>query len=338
MFSKLHHYNRARINRFLVAVLFAGYLSFLLISLLVGRPPYDYFLTMQGTVDYCLHQNIFRYGLEQNNYYPAPFYVAFCLPMRYAEPLLRSIFVLLPPLLALWMARGRAWVLLYPPLLALIHIGQSSWLLLPMYLATAQVQSRREIPPWLGLIFLPAMFKPHIAFPAALWLLFHWRGQARLWFVALVGALSLIMPAFLLRPTWVQEWLSNTRPLEQTVTSIAAIPIRLGYENNLLFVLGFCAGVALLLYALLRQRRGKLAAYDWMLLYFFCSPFIIYYDLYLLLPFIAPYRRRLLLAMTAGSIALLFAFMSAFRWEMCIAITMALLMERILRLKDDPAR
>lgn len=315
-------------NRILAAGLLAAYGAFLLISLMVQAPPYDYFLLMRGAVRFCYQPEAFAYGLAQNNYYPAPFYTAFCWPAANIEPILRTVFVMLPPLLALILARGRAAILSWPPLVSLVHIGQSSWLLLPMYMAARRSEDQRPLHPAWGVGLVTALFKPHIAVPAGLWLLWReWR-NLRFWLVAILSGGVLLLISFMLRPDWPSAWLANVRELEPTVVSLALIPIRLGFSNGV--VLLICLGLGLLLLALIHRIRGSLRLYDWVLIYFAVSPFIIYYDLVLLLPFIGPKPRRLLLALCAGLPAWVYATMTGLRWDLSSLILVGLLAERLL--------
>jgi hypothetical protein len=328
------HKQSARFNRFAIGILLGFYMAFILVSLSLGKPPFDYFIVATGAADYCVNNSEFQYGTvagNQGNFYPAPFYIALCLPVLYAEPLLRFLFVMLPLVLALKITNWRALSLVFPPLISMVMLGQNSWMLLPLFIAAHQTENDDQVAWWYGLVFVLASFKPHIALPAGLWLLSKWWKQPQVLLTAAVGWLLLAIPAFVLRPTWLQEWLGNYGAYRQQVTSMALFLVRGGFADNRPVVLMFSVVVGALLYAILKIRRKQLQFYDWALIYFFSSPFVIYYDMVLLLPFIAVSRRRFYLAMTAGIVALLYAAMTNLAWEMCIVITLALVFERVLR-------
>ena len=333
-------------NAALAAFLVGLLIAFVLVSFAVEMPPYDYWLLMNGAALFCFDQGAFRYGLDLHAYYPAPFYTTFCLPYRYAEPLLRWVWMLAPVGLTLWLARGRAAALAYPPLGVLLLIGQSSWLMMPLYLVGAREGADRAVPWWHGLVMALGVFKPHVALPVWAWLAVRW-WRRRAW-GALgawgLGAAALMLPSFLLRPGWPLEWLPNGRGFEPVnLASVALIPVQLGQvgfapePGALLGVWGFCLVVGVLVYGLLRWRRGRLALYDWALLFLFVSPVLNDYDLVVLLPFIAGKPRRLLLALTAGTLTWLFAMMSGIvsphaRWSMSLLVTLVLLLERLWRI------
>ncbi len=333
------------VNLALVALLVGLVIAFVVISFAVEKPPYDYWLLMNGANLFCFDQAAFRYGLDLHIYYPAPFYTTFCLPYHYAEPLLRWVWMLAPVLLTLWLARGRAAALAYPPLGVLLLIGQSSWLIIPAYIIGARDHMDRRVPWWYGLVMALGVFKPHVALPV--WACLAWRWWRRREWAALIawatGVIVLMLPAFLLRPGWLLEWLPNGRGFEPVnLASVALIPVQLagmGFAPGpeaLAVVWGFCLLVGVAGYTLLRRRRGRLTLYDWALLFFFVSPVLNDYDLVVLLPFVAQRRRRLLLALTAGIVTWLFAMMSGAvsahaRWSMSLLVTLALLALRLWR-------
>ncbi|MBN2469203.1 MAG: hypothetical protein JXN59_00660, partial [Anaerolineae bacterium] len=336
-------------NHVLAALLLGLVIAYVLISFAVEMPPYDYWLLMNGADMFCFQPEQFQYGEDLHIYYPAPFYSTFCLPYRYAEPALRWLWMLAPVLLALWLARGRAAVLAYPPLGVLLLIGQSSWLVLPSFIIAARDCAKRRVPAWYGILLAPGIFKPHVALPVWIWLAWQWwrRGERRALAAWALSAAVLTLPAFVMRPGWLMEWMPNGRGFEPVnLASIALVPVQLGEmgfapgTQGLVVVFVFCLAVALAVYALLRSRRRQLALYDWVLCFFFVSPFLNDYDLVVLLPFVAASPRRLLLALTAGIVTWLFAMMSGavsphYRWSMSLLLTLVLLVERLWR--SDPA-
>jgi hypothetical protein len=328
-------------NTLLIVLFVSALIAFVIVSYWVSKPPYDFQILMRGAESYCFDNTHFQFGLEQHSYYAAPFYTTFCLPNHYAEPLLRWGWMLAPFFLALWLARERAAVFGYAPLGILLLIGQSSWLMLPLYMLALWQIDERHVPAWYGLIFGIVVLKPQVAVVAVMWLVYRWRQQKT---VLLVGALAIIamsIPAFVLRPGWLWEWLPNGRGFEPVnLASVAFIPVQLGQMDFApgagaqAVVWGFCALVGLVVYSLLRWRRGTLTLYDWVLVFFLISPVLNDYDLVVLLPFIANRPRRLMLALTAGVVTWLFAMMTK-RWSMSFMITLALLVLRLWRLDDQ---
>ena len=328
------------LNTTLLALLIAALLAFVIVSFVVETPPYDYLLLTRGANWFCFDNEHFAFGLEQHNYYPAPFYTTFCLPHKYAEPILRWVWMLAPVLITIWLARGRAGALAYPPLGVLLLIGQSSWLLLPLFILAERQRDDRLVPWWYGLALGLSVLKPQVALVAWLWLVHRWRGQRR---VLLMGALAmtlLALPSFLLRPGWVFDWLPNGRGFEPVnLASVAFIPVQLGQLGfdpgpvGLAIVWGFCLLVAFVVYRLLRSWRGQLEFYDWALLFFFVSPVANDYDLVVLLPSIASRPRRLLLVVTIGIVSWVFAMMTK-RWSMSFMVTLVLLILRLWRVDD----
>ena len=332
------------INLILVALLGALVIAFVIMSFMVGSQPYDYYLLMRGADMFCFEPESFAFGRALHIHYPASFYSTFCLPYHFFEPVLRWVWMLAPILLLLWLARGRAAALVYPPLGVLLLIGQSSWLLLPPFMVGAFQRDDQVVPWWQGAVMALGVFKPHIAAPVWLWLAWDWwkRRQWSALMAWLVTVLIIVLPSFVIRPTWLLEWLPNGRGFEPVnLASVAQVPVVLGQiayapgTGAMLLTYGFCGLMGVLVYGLLRWRRGKLGLYDWVLLFFFVSPLVNDYDLLVLFPFIAQSRRRLLLALAAGLLSWVFAMLShattGARWSMSILVTLALLVLRLWR-------
>ncbi len=334
-----------RLNLALIVLLLSLLIAFVMVSFLAHQPPYDYALLMNGADLFCFKNDHFHYGQDLHIYYPATFYTTFCLPYRYAEPLLRSIWMLAPFCIALWLARGRAAVLGYAPLGILLLIGQSSWLMLPLFILASRQKDDRCVPWWYGLALGLCVLKPQVGLFAALWLLYRWRRQRPVLIAGAAAMAALIAPGFLIFPGWLLEWLPNGRGFEPiNLASIAFVPVQLGQlgfapgAGGLALVWGFCLLAGAGVYVLLKQRREKLGFYDWSLLFVFVSPVLNDYDLVVLLPFIASRPRRLLLALVAGIVSWLFAMMTK-RWSMSFMITLVLLVQRLwqVRREEDAA-
>lgn len=327
----------------------------LIASLLIGEiiakePPFDYAILMRSADIFCFDQPNFQYGIstytdggQQRSFYPAPFYTTFCVLHRYMPTALLIVWQFLPFLLAVWLAGRRAAVLVYPPLFILLLLGQSSGLLLPLYIVAAWTMRGYKPRWWHGLTFIAAVFKPHIAFPAVVYLLYRWRRQPAIFFTGCAALASITIPAFIIMPDWVLAWLPNGRGFEPVnLAAIARIPVRMfdiGFAPTAwaqMAVWAFCGIIAVILLMLLRWRHKNMTFYDMLLVFCFCIPLLNDYDLIIILPFIAPNRRRLLLALTAGIIAWMYAVMSGAvlgnlgYYNMSVLITLVLLVDRML--------
>lgn len=277
-----------------------------------GLPPYDYLHLMNSSRLFCYSQTTFEFGWP--HLYPATFYTTFCGLYQNAAPVLSFLWLFIPLLMALWLAGRRAAVLVFPPLIILLILGQSTWLIIPIYaLIVYVVEQDKPLKWWHGFLLVGMVFKPHIAGFGVAWLIYRGYRQARFWLVACLTWIVLLIPGLLLRPTWIIEWLPSGRGFEPvSLGSIAIIPVRLlgldvsrvlGMDpgaGNQAIVWGFCVVTALILLMLLVKRRGTLTVYDWVLVFCFANPLLNDYDLVILLPFIALFPRRLLLALVAG--------------------------------------
>ena len=293
-----------RLNLILGGVLISIPVAYVIVALATGARAFDYGTTLYAADLFCYQPDAFGYTAALNTFYPAPFYTTFCWPHRYIEPLLYIVWLLAPVGLMLWLARGRALALTYPPLADTVLLGQNTWLLLPLFALGDAHERGQRVPWWHGLIAALGVLKPHIAFPVWIWLGWRWRGQWRVYAAWALGTLGLLLPGFLLRPGWLGEWLSNSIQGRGTLAaigraSVALVPDRLGFSTVVIYL--FCGVVALLVYGLLRWRRGKLDFYDWTLLFVFASPMLNAYDLIVLVPFLVRRRRRMWLALAPGS-------------------------------------
>ncbi len=326
------------LNTLLLALAAALLIAYVIVSFST-YPPYDYHLLMRGTESFCFDNANFSFGISvehvQRNFYPAPFYTTFCLPNHYTPQLLLAVWMLVPFGLAVWLADRRAAVLVYPPLFILLLLGQSSWLTMLLFIMAARHTKERPVRWWHGLIFGVSVFKPHIAFPAFVYLVYRWRNHRRTLVVGALTMLAVVLPSFVIRPGWISEWLPSGRGFEPVnLASIAYIPVRLGRipfapdSTVQALVWLFCLAVGIVVYILLKRQRSKLEIYDWMLLFFFVNPALNDYDLVVLLPFIANHPRRLLLAVTAGIVTWVYAMMTL-QWNMSFMVMLVLLFARV---------
>jgi hypothetical protein len=341
------------INLILIGLGGAVLIAYLVTSFVVAEPPFDYAIVMRSAAIFCYDQPHFEYGISiytdgvpQRSFYPAPFYSAFCVPHYHTPELLLIVWLVLPFLLAVWLAGWRAAVLAYPPLFLLLLLGQSTAWLLPLYILAAHYAAGRQVRWWHGLFFGVAIFKPHVALPAVLYLLYRWRRHYGALIAGVISSVAVVLPAFLIMPDWIQHWLPNGRGFEPAnLATIARVPVQLfdipfaPSAGQQALVWGFALLAGAIAFWLIR-RRQPLTVYDGILLYAFALPLLNDYDLIILLPFIAQQPRRLLLAAVAGIPVWLYALMSGYQlgnlglYNMSVLITLVLLAERILQ----PAR
>ncbi len=303
------------INLAVAGIGLAILLAYILISF-QHLPPYDYQYFAQGAHLFCFDNAHFSFS--EAYLYPAPFYTAFCLPDALAPQLWRWVWMLTPFFIGIWLAKGRAAVLAYPPLFLLLLLGQSTWLVLPLFILATYYHRGGQARWWHSVFLALAIFKPHIAFPAALYVLWCWRQRPRILLAAAFFAIALVLPSFILRPTWVQEWLATGRTFRAvSMASVAYIPVNLfqldgaASQTGVMMVWGFSLFTGFLLYILFRWRRGGLDYEDWLLLVLFVNPTLHDYDLIILLPMLVVAPKRLLIALVAGMLTWVYALLTA---------------------------
>lgn len=327
------------LNMGFVVFAFGLLLAFLIVSQYIRRDlPYDYAQLMVGSERFCYETDAFAY--DGFWLYPAPFYATFCGLQQHLPQALFWGWMLAPFLLLIVFSGQRAAVFAYPPLYIHTLLGQSTWLLLPLYWLADRVPSVRW---WHGLLLPVALFKPHIAVLPLVWLVWHQRRRWRFLATGLLSSMVVLVPAFALRPDWLVQWLAAGRGFKLvSVANVGIIPMQLlqlgetqqalvSSSVGLLLVLAFCGGIAALLVVALHRWRGTLDFYDWVLVFALTNPFIHDYDLVILLPLIANRPQRLLLALTAGLLAWLYAQMTA-NYNASVVIPLALLTARFVRL------
>lgn len=306
--------------------------------------PYDYGILMFGGELFCYQPEQFSYGGEY--LYPAPFYTTFCGLFHHLPEPLYFVWMLAPFVLVVILAGQRAAAMVYPPLFIHMQLGQSTSLLLPLYWL-ADIASRHGVRWWYGLFVPLAIFKPHIAILPVVFLFWFGRKQVLFWLSAIVSSIIVMLPAFILQPSWVVDWLSAGRGFKlPSIANVGIIPIQilqLGEEQTplinatvgQLIVLAWGGLIALGLLWWIHHRRGELTFYDWVLVFAFTNPFMHDYDLIILLPLIANRPRRLLLAITAGALVWVYAFTFTSYFNASVVIPLVLIAARLLRLDDE---
>ena len=325
-------------------------------ELIQGIPPYDYLHLMNSSQQFCYGQEAFEFGWP--HLYPATFYTTFCLAYQHVAPVLSFLWLMIPFFMVLWLAGRRAAVLVFPPFIILIILGQSTWLIVPIYaLIVLVVEQGKPLYWWHGFLLIGMVFKPHIAGLGVVWLLYRGYRHIGFWVTAVLTWIAVFIPGFLMRPTWLLEWLPSGRGFEPvSLGSIAIVPVRiLGLDvsrvvgmdpgtTNQLIVWGFCGMMAVVLLSLLYWRRKTLTVYDWVLVFCFANPLLNDYDLVIILPFIALFPRRLLLSLVAGLVVLVYALMTGYiqgnlgQYNAVLLITTVLLFDRFYRLRPFEQR
>lgn len=321
-----------------------------------GIPPYDYLHLMNSSQQFCFAQDSFTFGWP--HLYPATFYTTFCLLYKNIAPILSFLWLMIPFFMVLWLAGRRSVVLVFPPFIILLILGQSTWLILPIYMLVIYIiEQGKPLKWWYGFFLIGMVFKPHIAGLGVVWLLYKGYRYRGFWITSIFTWIAVAIPGFIMRPTWLMEWLPSGRGFEPiSLGSVAIIPVRmLGLDvsrvvgmdpgvSNQIIIWGFCGLIALVLLGLLYWRRGTLTIYDWMLVFCFANPILNDYDLIIILPFIAMFPRRLLLGVTAGLVVMVYALMTGYiegnlgQYNAVLLITTVLLFDRFYRLRSFERR
>jgi hypothetical protein len=345
---------RWRIPNELLLIAAGGLFFFYLAAALIqNQQPFDYVQLIRGVRIYCNDPTHFVYGVStytdgliQRNFYPAPFYSAFCVPDAVSPNALFLIWMLFPFVWAVILSKQRAAIFAYAPLFLHILLGQSTAFLIPLYYLAANPRPPRW---WYGIIIATALFKPHVAAPAVLILLWRWRHHWGAWITAAVSSIAFLIPTFLHTPDWIQQWLGSARGFEIiSLATVARVPIRalnmpyVPAPDQQRLIWGFAVVVAIVVLGALWYRRKRLTFYDIFLVFCFTAPLVHDYDLVILIPFLVQRPKRLLLAVTAGLPAWIYAMMSGTPdrplgfYNLSLLITLALIAERLLDLKEGP--
>lgn len=269
----------------LLLLLYVTYLYFMVVS-------------QQGAVDYETFMDIGERFLAgesiwtENSYYPLPYVMIF------------GVFAALPPavsiilwhfpliILVLLIVKGNPLGLVFGPVFAHFTGGQTS---VPGLLGFWQYyRSHLHIDDWRGGAWLSlTMIKPQLAIAPVMWAAYqwwqYWRREKRvsrqmLGFIG--GTLLIYVPAFLIMPSWVSQWLASPREIK--TRAVGTIVPRILFS-----VLELPAPVAFLLLAIsavvlfvvIRRLNNNRMPLDVFFLYtLLVNPFIHDYDLILLLP------------------------------------------------------
>jgi len=251
----------------------------------------------QGPVDYETFMRLGRALWEggeiyvENSYYPLPYVGVFALFSLLPRPLSMAIWLGGPVLVALAVARFRPYALLFAPVFSHFTGGQSS-----VFALLGFFVYRRNLDPSsvLGGAFLAlTSLKPQLAIVPVGYALYVWIGAYRatkriprqlISFLVTVGLIYL--PSFLLRPSWLLEWLSVPRPLFGRALS-GAVPrflLFLASPDDSVYWVAW-ALLALAVLGVTWKMKGNSHPLDVLLLAsFIVSPLVHDYDLVQVLP------------------------------------------------------
>lgn len=301
--------------------------------------PYDYGILVSGTEVFCFQPDQFDYNPLW--LYPAPFYSAMCLPIAVSPIITLILWMIVPFLMVLVLAGRRAVILIFPPFVLHMILGQSTWLVLPLF-AYALWSNEKSVRWWHGIITLLVVFKPHIGGLAVVWLWYHYRHRRGFIITSFLSIVTVVIPAFLMQPTWLVDWLGNGRSFKlSSMANLGIIPVDLlglGGEEVLelaptlsdqLPVYLFGGVLAIVLLCVVYRQRGTLTLYDWVLAFCLSNPLLHDYDLIILIPFIGLFPRRLLLGLTTGIIVWIYALMTG-AYQASIFIPLILWVSRVL--------
>jgi hypothetical protein len=272
------------------SLILAIYLAYVGFVIAIDRGPIDFETFMSiGTR--------FAHGDEvyiENSYYPLPYVAIFALFSLMPRPISMAVWMLGPVVLVLTVTRYRPYGLLFAPVFSHFAGGQSSVFgLLGFYGYRANIRQ----PSYLGGIFLAlTCLKPQLGLVPVGYAMFQWlstiRSQRRIpkQALAFLTTLALMyLPAFILRPTWLVQWLSAPRPVLGRAVS-SAIPRLLLFvtsPNTITYWLLWIFLSSLLVAITWRAKRTSATLDLLVLLSFIISPLMHDYDLIQVLPIVS---------------------------------------------------
>lgn len=193
----------------IVGLLYVAYIVFIIVG---NQSGVDYETFMQIGDRFLAGQPIWT----ENSYYPMPYVMVFGLFSALPRPISMLLWHGAPILVALYITRGKPWPLLFAPLFAHTIGGQTAIFgLLGLYIYR---QNRERWQGGIGLAIL--LIKPQLAIFPLIWAGISWLNELRQQrrvpvqsVIFVICALLVFLPGFLLIPDWVQQWLSQPRPL-----------------------------------------------------------------------------------------------------------------------------
>lgn len=300
---KAHKTGNHKVISFLPLLLcLLPYLLYLGFVLRLGHGPVDYETFMEIGKRLLDHQEVYI----ENSYYPLPYVLIFSFFALLPKPLSLILWLSLPVLVALWISKGKPWVLLYAPLFSHFVGGQSSMVALLGFWGYRMKQSENSA---LGGVFLSlTLLKPHLAiiplgFAFADWMMVVIRqrrmpNQAIGW---LSASTLLILPAFVLNPDWPARWLASPRPLfERAMAGLLPRLCLVVMPVQNVAIIGISFAFLLIGVAIFYLWNRQVALDLLMVWSFVVSPLVHDYDLIQLIPVLE--KRKLQMAAVLSSI------------------------------------
>lgn len=291
-----------RVISFLLLLLcLLPYLLYLGFVLRLGHGPVDYETFMEIGRRLLDHQEVY----VENSYYPLPYVFVFSFFVLLPKPFSLVLWLSLPVLVALWISKGKPWVLLYAPLFSHFVGGQSSLVALLGFWGYWMKRSENSA---FGGIFLSfTLLKPQLAIIPLCFAFANWIRviicQRRIPKQA-IGMLSastlLILPSFVWMPDWPVQWLASPRPLFQRaiVGLFPRLCLFLIPDQNLVIIMSFAL---LLIGVTIFYFWNRQVPLDLLMVWsFVVSPLVHDYDLIQLIPVLE--KRKLQRAAVFSSI------------------------------------
>jgi len=267
--------------------LLALYIAYVVFVIKSDQGPIDYetFMRLGGT----LLEGGEVYG--ENSYYPLPYVGVFALFSLLPRPLSMAIWLIGPVFLALIVTRYRPYTLLFAPVFSHFAGGQSSVIgLLGFYGYRLNLDTSSYVG---GLFLALTCLKPQLAIVLVGYAAYNWIKHTRenrqipKQLISFVGLVALMyIPSFLLRPTWLQEWLSVPRPLFNRAISsgVPRLLLFISSPRNPLYWLLWLFLTATIL-AFIWKLKGNSHPLDILVLAsFIVNPLVHDYDLIQILP------------------------------------------------------
>ncbi|GAB4479554.1 MAG: hypothetical protein Kow0088_20630 [Anaerolineales bacterium] len=306
-------------------------LSFIL--LILGLLPYGSYLAYvlwagQGPVDYQTFMSIgerFLQGKQvyvENSYYPLPYVMIFAFFRLLPTSLSLVLWLATPVLCALFITRGKPWVLIFAPLYAHFVGGQSS--LFGMLSVWGYKQNLQADKAKGGIFLALTLLKPQLAIFPTLFALWHWMqyfrstkklpAQLIAW---ICTALILYAPAFVISPHWLSDWAQVRRPFSARALAGLLPRLLLSFElEPRIFLLLLLPASILLWIGIYRFLHNSMPFEAWLMGSFLINPLIHDYDLIQLIPLLQTKKQQWLaqFASLPGWLTILFAYQDDTAW------------------------
>lgn len=322
----------------LLAVFSLPYLLYIRYVIRIGQGPVDYETFMD--IGNRLLNGSKVYG--ENSYYPMPFVMLFALFDWLPHPISITAWLLLPVILALWLAKWNPIILLYAPLFAHFLGGQAS-----VFGMIGLWGYRKNVHKAIGGVFLGLMLlKPQLGiFPLAFAITRWWQQfreekqvpwQVWTWVSAM---LFLFLPGFFVMPDWPLRWLRTPRPLfERALAGFLPRTLLCFFDPHVAWYWLILVGLGIVAFILIWYRTRQSNKLDFLVMTsFIVSPLVHDYDLIQLIPLLDDRRRRIaaVLLSIPGWFVILFAYANDKVWYLFSLIPLGLLCVMLAQPQDS---